>query len=190
MILEGIVTTVSENCKVNIAPMGPIVDKSMQSFLLRPFTSSTTYRNLKQNGHGVLHVTDDVLLIAKAAISRLAEPFDLVDTPDKRGKVIANACRWYQFDVVSLDDSRERTEIRCQVAAEGKIRDFFGFNRAKHAVIEAAILATRIGILPNEDIAREIPKLQTIVEKTAGDDEREAFQIVSEFISKQIDAKN
>ncbi|MGE0378942.1 MAG: DUF447 domain-containing protein, partial [Planctomycetaceae bacterium] len=59
MILEGIVTTRSAAGVVNVAPMGPIVDEWMQTLLLRPFQTSTTYRNLKQSGCGVFHVTDD-----------------------------------------------------------------------------------------------------------------------------------
>jgi hypothetical protein len=71
MILEGIVTTLNGDRSVNVAPMGPIVDETMQTLLLRPFQTSTTYRNLKRTGCGVLHVTDDVLLLAQAAINRL-----------------------------------------------------------------------------------------------------------------------
>src|SRR5262249_25957917 len=67
MILEGIVTTISpETGEVNIAPMGPHVDESMRHFVLRPYPTSQTYKNLKAHGEGVLHVTDDVLLLAKA----------------------------------------------------------------------------------------------------------------------------
>ncbi len=40
----------------------------MRRFVLRPFRTSTTYRNLKAHGEGVLHITDDVLLLARTAI--------------------------------------------------------------------------------------------------------------------------
>ena len=67
MILEGIVTTVSRDGAVNIAPMGPHVEEGMTRFLLRPFPTSQTYRNLKAHGEGVLHVSDDVLLLGGCA---------------------------------------------------------------------------------------------------------------------------
>ena len=35
-------------------------------------------------------------------------------------------------------------------------REFFGFNRAKHAVLEAAILATRVELLPADEILSEL----------------------------------
>ena len=70
MILEGILTTLSPEGLLNIAPMGPEIgpDPSMKTFELRPYRSSTTYQNLKARGEGVFHVTDDVLLLAQTAI--------------------------------------------------------------------------------------------------------------------------
>ena len=68
MILEGIVTTLGPEGLLNVAPMGPQVDDAMRRFVLRPYRTSTTYRNLKARGEGVLHVTDDVLLLARSAV--------------------------------------------------------------------------------------------------------------------------
>ena len=68
MILEGIVTTISPEGELNIAPMGPVVDEAMSRLVLRPFRTSHTYRNLKHLGEGVFHVTDDVLMLAQGAI--------------------------------------------------------------------------------------------------------------------------
>ena len=74
MILEGIVTTLSPEGAVHIAPMGPHVDAGMEHFLLRPFPTSQTYQNLVKHGEGVLHVTDDVLLLARAALGPVEPP--------------------------------------------------------------------------------------------------------------------
>ena len=68
MILEGIVTTVGADGDINIAPMGPLVDAAMEHLILRPFPTSQTYQNLLHHGEGVFHVTDDVLMLALAAI--------------------------------------------------------------------------------------------------------------------------
>ena len=64
------------------------------------------------------------------------------------GQILTDACRYYEFRVVELDDREERTAIVVETVAQGRHRDFFGFNRAKHAVVEAAILATRADWLP------------------------------------------
>jgi hypothetical protein len=186
MILEGIVSTQNSVGDINVAPMGPIVDEAMQSFVLRPFQTSTTYRNLKGHPFGVLHVVDDVLLLAKAAIGRLENTpptFQAITIP---GHVLKSACRWYEFKVESLDDTDERTRIEARVVHSGRLRDFFGFNRAKHAVLEAAILATRIHILPADEILTQIDALRSPVDKTAGPNERAAFQLVDEFVQSSL----
>ena len=71
MIAEGIVTSQNRDGLLNIAPMGPIVDESLTWLRLRPFQTSTTFRNLQETRCGVFHVVDDVLLIAQSAINRL-----------------------------------------------------------------------------------------------------------------------
>jgi hypothetical protein len=183
MILEGIVTTISPKGDVNIAPMGPRVDDGMRGFLLRPYKTSTTYHNLRAHGEGVLHVTDDVLLLARAAIGQLIELPPLMPARAIRGWVLRDACRAYEFRVVRLDDREERVSIECAVVYHGTLRDFFGFNRAKHAVVEAAILATRTDFLPLADIEAEYRKLAVIVQKTGGEQEKQAFAFLQEHLA-------
>ena len=57
-------------------------------------------------------------------------------------------------------------------------------------MLEAAILATRIGILPAEEITTELARLAIPIEKTAGQQEREAFEFLSSYVSKMIAAKS
>src|SRR3954467_2809099 len=104
MILEGIVTTVSPEGRINIAPMGPRVDAGLERFLLRPFPTSQTYRNLKAHGEGVLHVTDDVLLLARAALATVDPPPALLPASKVRGFVLRDACRFYDYQVRSFDE--------------------------------------------------------------------------------------
>ena len=183
MILEGIVTTLSPEGHLNVAPMGPQVDDTMRRFVLRPYRSSTTYRNLKARGEGVLHVTDDVLLLARSAVGFATE---VATRPAEAvvGRIILDACRYYEFRVIQLDDRDDRTTIAVETVAEGRLRDFFGFNRAKHAVIEAAILATRTSFLPLEDIRAEFKRLEVLVAKTGGPAEHAAF----DHLKNHIDA--
>jgi hypothetical protein len=186
LIVEGIVTTQNSDGSPHIAPMGPKADRGLTRLLLRPFRTSQTYRNLKQHGAGVFHVTDDVELIARAAVGKLTDPPPTVPATNNRGWILSDACRWFAFRVTDLDDSVERTTISCVVVAQGVLRDFLGFNRAKHAIVEAAILATRIGILPAEQIRQEIAQLATPVEKTAGEQERRAFAFLKEYIDQHL----
>src|SRR5947209_5020523 len=152
MILEGIVTTVSPTGALNIAPMGPEVEPAMERFVLRPFRTAQTYQNLKAHGEGVLHVTDDVLLLARAALGPVEPPTPCFPAAHVQGWVLRDACRYYEFRVTSIDDQQERARLEAVVVGAGRLRDFFGFNRAKHAVVEAAILATRAGFLSLESL--------------------------------------
>lgn len=185
MISEGIVTTLCADQRVNISPMGPEVDASLRTLVLKPFRTSVTYQNLKRTGQGVFHVTDDVELLARAAVG-VPDPLPpLEPAPEVEGRILSGACRWYAFRVRSLDDSAERTRIECDVVASGRLRDFFGFNRAKHAVVEAAILATRTEFLPAVEILAEFSRLRTIVDKTGGPAERRAFDFLAEFVGSR-----
>jgi hypothetical protein len=185
-LLEGIVTTLNADGSPNIAPMGPIVDAEFQRLLLRPFRTSVTYQNLKRSGEGVLHVTDDVELFAHAAVGPLNPRPPLQHAAAVNGVILTGACRWYAFRVASLDDRQERTSIVANVVDNGRLRDFFGFNRAKHAVIEAAILATRIGIVDAGTISDEFRRLASPVEKTGGDQERRAFAFLQQYVDEEL----
>jgi len=188
MILEGIVTSVSSSGEINVAPMGPIVDESMKELVLRPYKTSRTYQNLREKPQGVLHVTDDVLLLAKAAIGELEPLPKMIPAEKVSGWVLESTCRWYEFEIASLDDSQDRTHIQANVVHRGWRRDFFGFNRAKHAVVEAAILATRIHIVPRDEILSELERLRIPVQKTAGPSETEAFDLLLTYVSRIVDS--
>jgi hypothetical protein len=182
LILEGLVTTRDADGGVHVAPMGPVAEASMATLLLRPFRTSTTYANLARTRYGVFHVVDDVLLLAQAAIGRLEAVPETFPAVKVDGAVLADACRWYEFAVDDIDDSRERTEMPAHVVHVGRIRDFFGFNRARHAVVEAAILATRVHLLPRDDILNQLAALQPAVEKTGGPRERQAFELLRDCV--------
>jgi hypothetical protein len=181
MILEGVITTVSLTGELNIAPMGPLVDEYGNPIEVRPFRSATTYSNLRAVGEGVLHITDDVLLLARAAIGRL-DPPAVFPAQRVRGQVLRDACRYYEFRVTGIDDSGERARFMVETLHVGRLRDFFGFNRAKHAVVEAAILATRVALLPAAEIAAQFDRLAPLVAKTGGAQERRAFDLLDDFV--------
>jgi hypothetical protein len=190
MILEGIVTTVSSAGLNNIAPMGPRLAPPFSlalgsRFELKPFKTACTYANLKANPEGVLHVTDDVLLLARAAVGPVEPLPSLVPATVVRGKILADACRAYEFRVVSLDDEGERVTFLTEVVHLHRFRDFFGFNRGMNAVLEAAILATRAGFLPLEQIEADYERLAVLVAKTGGPREQEAFAFLQQHVQAE-----
>ncbi|MDB4777988.1 DUF447 family protein [bacterium] len=185
MILEGVVTTTNADGTTNISPMGPNVEDDFKAFQLRPFQTSRTYQNLKTTRCGVLHIVDDVMMIAQGAIKRWTLLPELVNAETVSGQRIANACQAFEFTSQVVEED-ERTLIECQVVQKHQGRRFFGFNRAKHAVIEAAILATRINLLPMEDIQTQFEGLKIIVGKTGGAEEHAAFDLLNSYVGEFI----
>jgi len=185
MILEGLVTTTDAGGGMHLAPMGPRVEPDWSGFLLRPFPTSHTFRNLKARGDGVLHVTDDVLLLAQAAVGK-APPQPSRPAERVTGFVLTGACRFYEFVVRSVDESQERVQIRAEVVHRGTLREFFGLNRAKHAVVEAAILATRLHLIPTDEVRAEYRKLRVLVDKTGGPAEHAAFEFLTDHVERAL----
>ena len=118
-----------------------------------------------------------------AARAALSDPqFPSFPAEVVRGVVLEAACSWREVEVVSVDDTPPRSRIETRVVHRGFRREFLGFNRARHAVLEATILATRTHLLPGEQIREELARLQVIVDKTAGSREQEAMAFVTEYV--------
>ena len=178
MIVETIVTSLAANGAVNCAPMG--VEWGDDSIILKPFLETATYRNLVATRAAVVNLTDDVLLFAQAAIS---DPvYSTVPAQVVRGVVLADCCSWREVEVRSVDSSPPRSRIETAVVHRGTRREFIGFNRARHAVLEAAIYATRLHLLPRAFIDSELGRLQVIVDKTAGPRELEAMTLLTDYV--------
>jgi uncharacterized protein len=178
VIIESIVTTVDANGSINFAPMG--VEWGDETIVLKPFLETTTFRNLNATGVAVVNLTDDAMLFAQGAISSPQFPF--VPATIVKGAVLEAACSWRELRVVTIDATPPRSRIEAQVVHRGTRREFIGFNRARHAVLEAAILATRTHLLPAEQIREEYARLQVVVDKTAGPREREAMDLLTQYV--------
>lgn len=178
MIVETIVTTVAEDGTVNVAPMG--VEWSDDRIVLKPFLETATYRNVLATGTAVVNLTDDVRVFARAAISNPHYP--TVPAVAVRGVVLGDCCSWRELQVRSIDSTPPRSRIDTTLVHHGTNREFVGFNRARHAVLEMAIYATRLHLLPREFIESERARLQIIVDKTAGPQELEAMTLLTEYI--------
>jgi len=178
LIVESIITTMDAAGTVNFAPMG--VEWGEREIIVKPFLETTTFRNLRATGVAVVNITDDVMLFARAAIS--SPQYPALPAEVVRGVVLEAACSWRELEVRSIDDTPPRSRIVTAVVHRGFRREFIGFNRARNAVLEAAILATRTHLLPPEQIRDELARLQVIVDKTAGPREHEAWRLLVEKI--------
>ena len=181
MIVETIVTTMDLQGAINFAPMG--VEWGEETIVLKPFLETTTFRNLSAAGAAVVNLTDDVMLFAQGAIS--SPQFPSLPARVVQGVVLEAACSWRELEVLQIDATPPRSRIDTRVVHRGVRREFIGFNRARHAVLEAAILATRTHLLPAEQIRDEFARLQVIVDKTAGPREREAMELLTQYVQSR-----
>jgi hypothetical protein len=182
VIVETIVTTMAADGEVNCAPMGVEWDPEVQpeAIVLKPFLETLTYRNVSATRVAVVNLIDDVRVFAKAAIS--SPSYQTIPAQTVRGVVLADACSWRELEVTAIDSTPPRSRIETRTAHRGTRREFVGFNRARHAVLETAIYATRVHILPRAFLLSELDRLQVIVDKTAGPREFEAMALLADYI--------
>lgn len=171
MIVESIVTTLDAAGRPNFAPMG--VEWGEETIVLKPFLETATFRNLRAGGAAVVNLTDDVRVFVRAALRDAVFPARPAAAVD--GVVLEAATSWREVTVASIDDAPPRARIAARVVHAGRGVEALGFSRARHAVLEGTILATRTHLIAADEIRREIQRLAVLVEKTAGPREHEAW---------------
>ena len=178
MIRETIVTTVNAAGTVHIAPLGLIADG--EEWIIAPFRPSTTLDNLRAVPFAVANYTEDVRVFAGCLTGRTTWPTtasDRVPVP-RLGNSLAHA----ELSVTRVTEDKERPRFHCAVVHLAQHAPFRGFNRAQAAVIEAAILTSRLHMLPLEKIESELAYLEIAINKTAGKGEQEAWDWLMEKI--------
>lgn len=183
MIIESILTSLDANGRINIAPMG--VEWGEDEIVVKPFLETTTFHNIRETRCAVVNLTDDVLVFAQAAISNPEFPTHAATRV--HGVVLDGACSWRELEVVAIDETPPRSRIDTRVVHRGTQREFLGFNRARNAVLEAAILSTRTHLLPADEIRSDLHRLQVIVDKTAGPREHEAMALLTAYVQARLD---
>ncbi|MCB1443606.1 MAG: DUF447 family protein [Methyloceanibacter sp.] len=189
IIRECIVTTQCAEGRVHIAPLGLI--EAGEGWIIAPFRPSATLDNLRSTPFAVANFTDDVLVFAGCLTGRKdwrTRPAEHVS-----GAVLDSTLSHLELAVESVEEDDLRPRFCCRIVHEANHAPFKGFNRAQAAVIEAAILASRLKMLPREKVETELAYHQIAVEKTAGPREHEAWRILVEKIEdfyKHIPAAN
>jgi uncharacterized protein len=171
MIRETIVSTVNRAGQVHFAPLGIIAEDD--GWIIAPFYPSTTLNNLRSVPFAVANFTDDVRIFAGCLTGRGAWPA----TASEEIVVprLAAALSHAELAVSQVTEDEQRPRFHCRVLCSVAHAPFKGFNRAQAAVIEGAILVSRLKMLPRDKVEREIAYLQTAVNKTSSPDEEEAW---------------
>jgi uncharacterized protein len=178
VIVETVVTTINPDGSVNCGAMG--VEWDEERIVIKPYRGTRTLRNLRATGAAVVNLTDDILLFSQAALGDPQPPIRPATSVE--GAVLDDACSWREVRVEAIDDSADRARVSTVVVGRGSGREFLGLNRARHAVLEASILASRARLLAADDICAELARLQVLVDKTAGPREREAMAYVTRHV--------
>ncbi len=171
MIYEGVITTIKADGAAHITPMG--FRRSDDTVLVSPFVPSTTLENLRRDGRAVMNLTDDVRVTAGCLTGRRDWP--LVRASNIEGWRLRDSLAHLELEVTSCDENLERPRFGCRIVFEARHAPFAGFNRAQAAVLEAAILYSRLDWLAPDKLEREMRYLRIAVDKTAGPRERIAW---------------
>ncbi len=184
MIYEVIITTTGEKKTPHVAPMGIVI--SNNTVILKPFKPSLTLDNILLRKTAILNVTTDVRIFAGCVLGK--KNHELVKIEGEEGYGLKNASSRTVLELIKISDDKLRPELFMRKKNCVQISNFLGFNRAQSAVIEAAILVSRLKMLPKDKIINEMKYLKIAVEKTAGPNEKEAWlwltDSVNEFISR------
>jgi len=172
MIYETIITTTDAEGTPHIAPFG--IQKPSDGVVISPFRPSITLDNILSTRVAVMNLTDDVRVFA-SAVARKAS-FPLVPTTSVTGYRLASTLAHQELALVRIDDDPVRPQLVMRVVSEHHHQAFAGFNRAQAAVIELAVLTSRLPLLPKEKVETERRYLQIAIDKTAGERELEAWQ--------------
>src|SRR5262245_37920026 len=178
LIRETIVTTAGADGRVHIAPLGIIQDGA--GWVIAPFAPSTTLDNLRAVPFAVANHSDDVRVFAGCLTGRHDWPTVRSDhVPVPR---LAAALAHEELAVAAVTEDAQRPRFHCRVVHRAVHRAFAGHNRAQAAVIEGAILVSRLHLLARDRIEREMAALDIVVDKTAGEAEREAWSWLAERV--------
>lgn len=178
MIRECIVTTQNDEGRLHVAPLGLIEDGA--GWVIAPFRPSATLDNLRATPFAVASFTDDALVFAGCLTGNKDWPTRPAEQVP--GAFLEGALAHLELAVEHVEEDELRPRFHCRIVHEGNHAPFKGFNRAQAAVIETAILATRLKMLPREKVETELAYHQIAVEKTAGPREHEAWRILVEKI--------
>jgi hypothetical protein len=179
LIVETIVTTKNAKGEVHIAPLGLIAEGA--NWVLAPFRPSRTLDNLREVPFAVASHTDDVRVFAGSLTGRkdwATRPAEKVD-----GAVLENAVSHWELSVDRVTEDDQRPRFSCRLVHAASHRPWGGFNRAQAAVLECAVLVSRLKMLPVDKIEAELKYLEIAVSKTAGEREQEAWGWLMERIA-------
>jgi hypothetical protein len=181
MIHETIVTTTACDGRPHIAPMGARYEGDF--VILSPFRPSVTLDNIVAGRAAVLNFTTDVRIFA-GCVTHCATDWPTLAATRVASIRLADSLAHAELELDELRDDKERPVLRMKCVHREDHAPFAGFNRAQAAVVEGAILVSRLFMLPADKVDREMAYLQVAIDKTAGDAERTAWSWLTAAVAR------
>lgn len=173
-ITEAIITTVSKSGVPNAAPMGIV--RQDGKYFIRMYTDTATLRNASDTGYLTANFTADARIYVMSAFKDLSPEFFQFE----EGMVpprLKDAAGWAYFkckakDVVHLEPIHVKI-AKCSLPV---------FNRAFAAVVEAAIVGTRLRFYKGDEGIKKIHEYESVVKKCGSPTDIEAMKILKEIL--------
>jgi uncharacterized protein len=179
-IRESIVTTLNADGSAHVAPLGVIEEPPF--LVIAPFRPSTTLENLRRHPFACVNYTVDVRVFA-GCVTRRRRDWPTVPAERVEGRRLAGALAHSEVEVAAVGGDEQRPRFRCREVHEAVHAPFRGLNRAQAACVEAAVLVSRLHMLPPEKVAGEMAYLRIAIGKTAGEAELEAWGWLEEAVA-------
>ena len=186
MILETIVSTVDNKGEANFAPFG--IKRSGQFIFISPYIPSKTLSNLDESGYATVNYTNDATFFVNCIIGE--KKFQKKKCSKINGYYLKKCLSHDEVIVDSIKKDNIRPTYKCKIVSSYNHNRFLGFNRAQSSIIEACIIASRVGILNKKKVLADLDFLEVSVNKTAGSKEFKLWEKIRLFINKEIREKN
>lgn len=180
MIQEVIISSQNPDGTPHFAPMG--ISQQDGYTIIAPFRPSTTLDNITASKTAVVNYCADVRIFSGCLAGR--QNFPSVATGKIKGSYLAKALAHSELEMVRIQNDKLRPQLFCKPLQEINHAPFQGFNRAQAAVLEAAILLSRVHLLPPQKVRVELEYLQIAIDKTAGPDELQAWDELMQLRQK------
>ena len=180
VIYETVVTTLSADGTPHVAPMG--VRYRGDEVVLMPFKPSATHDNIVATGVAVLNLVTDTRVFAGCVTGRRAWPVQpALHIPGVR---LDCALRHVELRLARQDGDAQRPVMHMARVHAATHAEFIGFNRAQAAVVEGAVLVSRLHMLAPEKVDAEMAYLQIAIDKTASAQEHEAWGWLTDAVQQ------
>jgi hypothetical protein len=178
MIIETIFSTRCASGEGNFAPMG-MQRMDATTVLVRPFIASRTWENLNRSGFAVAGITDSILPFVYAVTK--ARELDSFPASRVPCPVPTDLCGWFELELKRISLEGQRGECLFWIVHEEYGRPFTGFNRARCAILDSLVAATRIDVRGREPFLAEYARAFELTNRTGDEEERLALRLIAEW---------